>query len=139
MSNIYKTQALMEQGVDFSSIYKEKQTVIKEMLGFDFDVSEIVDFLQAETNNFSKQSDLALDLDNNIYLLYTRWIGEGKEDQQEDEQEDQQEESKSESSDVSEWQEAIETLNMLIEDGGSKKDLAEWGEAVETLNMLIEG
>lgn len=47
------------------------------------------------------------------------------------------EEMKSESSEIMEWKEAIETLNMLIEDGGSKKDVAEWTEAVETLNILI--
>ena len=47
------------------------------------------------------------------------------------------EEMKSESSEIMEWKEAIETLNMLIEDGGSKKDIAEWTEAVETLNILI--
>ena len=46
-----------------------------------------------------------------------------------------------ESSDVAEWTEAIDTLNMLIEVGklsGSDKDIAEWTEAVETLNMLID-
>jgi hypothetical protein len=43
-----------------------------------------------------------------------------------------------ESPEIAEWTEAIETLKMLIEVGGSAKDIAEWNEAVETLDMLID-
>ena len=39
---------------------------------------------------------------------------------------------------ISEWKEAIETLNMLIEMGGKKAEISEWNEAIETLNMLVE-
>jgi hypothetical protein len=37
-----------------------------------------------------------------------------------------------------EWTDAIDTLKMLIESGGSKQDIAEWKDAVETLEMLLE-
>jgi hypothetical protein len=127
MSQIYKTQALMEQGVDFSSIYKDKQSVVKEMLGFDFDVSEIVDFLQAETGNFSKQSDLALDLDKNIYMLYTSWIEKEKAGKEEEEEEE---------STTPETEEKNKIEKELLDLNGLK-DFVE-GDELEKINKEIE-
>jgi hypothetical protein len=67
-----------------------------------------------------------VDVKNMIAESYPNAIGKGAEP------------TKTESPEISEWKEAIETLKMLIEDGGSKKDISEWTEAVETLNILIE-
>ncbi len=52
--------------------------------------------------------------------------------------EEKKESASSGSSDKNEWGEAIETMEMLIEVGGSKKDIAEWKDAIETLKMLLE-
>lgn len=47
--------------------------------------------------------------------------------------------SKALSPEVAEWKEAIETLQMLIDEGaGGKSDIAAWKEAIETLQMLID-
>ncbi len=37
-----------------------------------------------------------------------------------------------------EWEEAIETLSLLISIGGKKKEIAEWMDAKETLTMLLD-
>ena len=76
----YKTQELLEKGVDFGLIYPMKQTVVKEMTGFDFDLGGIVSFLKKETNSFQEQIPLALDIDRQIFSIYTKWsVEEGKE------------------------------------------------------------
>jgi len=62
MQSAYKTEQLIDEGVDFSNIYAEKQDVVKEMTGFDFDLSRIVQFLQKETKQFTQQLPLARNL-----------------------------------------------------------------------------
>lgn len=44
----------------------------------------------------------------------------------------------SESDIAAEWAEAVSTLEMLIEVGGTDEEIAEWKEAVDTLKMLSE-
>lgn len=39
---------------------------------------------------------------------------------------------------TAEWREAIESLQMLIDLGGSPAEIAEWREAVESLKMLMQ-
>ena len=70
----YKTQELVDKGVDFSKIYPEKQSVVKEMTGFDFNLESIVLFLKKETDNYKIQTPLALDLDKHIYNIYLKSI-----------------------------------------------------------------
>jgi hypothetical protein len=38
---------------------------------------------------------------------------------------------------AAEWQDALETLELLISAGGSPADLAEWQEASQTLKLLL--
>lgn len=42
------------------------------------------------------------------------------------------------SEEVKEWKEAIENLNMLLEEGGTDAENSEWKEAIDNLNYLIE-
>lgn len=72
----YKTHKLMDEGVNFNSIYPEKQEVVKQMTGVDFTLPQIVLFLKKQTDNFEKQMPLATDLDNAIYSVYLKWSGE---------------------------------------------------------------
>ena len=65
-SNTYKIAALLDKGVDFSSIFPEKQNVVKEMTGFNFDLANIVNFIKKETKDFTEQNPLALDVDKHI-------------------------------------------------------------------------
>lgn len=143
MQSAYKTEQLIDEGVDFSNIYAEKQGVVKEMTGFDFDLSRIVQFLQKETKQFTVQLPLALDIDRSIYSIYEKWK-QSKGEEAEAKPQPKAKEPKAEKpkaeepSNLGEWKEAIETLQMLIGEGGSDENIGEWNEAVDTLNMLIE-
>jgi hypothetical protein len=80
-NSVYKTQELIDQKVDFSVIFPEKQKVVKEMTGFDFSFPEIVSFLRTTTDNFTKENPIALDIDREIYatyLVYKEKSGEPK-------------------------------------------------------------
>lgn len=75
----FKTQELASRGVDFNAIYPEKQDAVKQMTGYDFSLPTIVSFLKKETNDYEKQSPLALDIDKHIYSIYLKWQqSEGK-------------------------------------------------------------
>ena len=69
----YQTQQLLDKGVNFATIYPEKQGVVKEMTGFDFDLQNIVSFLQKETDNFTIVLPLALEIDKNIVSIYNKY------------------------------------------------------------------
>jgi len=75
----YKTQELIDKGINFNSIYPEKQEVVKQMTGVDFNFAQIVTFLKSQTDNFQKQTPLALDLDRHIYSVYLKWSSKPKE------------------------------------------------------------
>ena len=78
MQYSYKTHKLLDEGVNFGKVYSDKQEVVKEMTGFDFNLSNIVSFLKKETDNFTKTNiELALDLDRHIYTIYLKWVKEG--------------------------------------------------------------
>ena len=75
----YQTQGLLDKGVNFATIYPEKQGVVKEMTGFDFDLATIVNFLQKETDNFTIVLPLALEIDKNIVSIYNKYqVSQGK-------------------------------------------------------------
>lgn len=78
MQYTYQTQKLLNDGVNFAAIYPEKQGVIKEMTGFDFSLPEIVQFLKTETDNFTKQNPIALDMDNYIVAIHNKWKGKSE-------------------------------------------------------------
>lgn len=107
-------------GLDMSALPDNAAQYIKDQILND----QNINLLPTDDEDF-------VDVKNTIAKLYPSAVGVKKQETAN--------ETKTEGSEVSEWKEAIETLNMLIEDGGSKKDLDEWNEAFETLNMLIEG
>lgn len=69
----FKTQELASKGIDFNAIYPEKQDAVRQMTGYDFSLPTIVSFLKKETNDYEKQSPLALDIDKHIYSIYLKW------------------------------------------------------------------
>jgi hypothetical protein len=71
---LYKTKKLIENGVNFSAIYSNKQEQVKDLTGFDFNLSNIVSFLKNQTNDFTTQNALAFDIDNQIYSIYMKWV-----------------------------------------------------------------
>lgn len=68
----YKTQELLERGVDFSTIFPEKQDIVKDMVGFDFNLADIVQFIKVQTQDFTVENPLALDVDKHIYYIYQK-------------------------------------------------------------------
>ena len=78
MQYSYKTHKLLDEGINFGNVYSDKQEIVKEMTGFDFNLSNIVSFLKKETDNFTKTIDLALDLDRHIYAIYLKWAKGGE-------------------------------------------------------------
>jgi hypothetical protein len=75
----YQTQQLLDKGVNFATIYPEKQGIVKEMTGFDFDLVNIVAFLKKETDNFTILLPLALEIDKNIVSIYNKYqVSQGK-------------------------------------------------------------
>ena len=136
-TNVYQTQRLMESGVDFNLVYSEKQSVIRDMTGFDFNLQGIVAFLKAQTDNFQKQDPLALDIDRNIKAIYDKWASKG-EPTETPKEVPTETPMPNATDDKAEWNEASETLKMLISTkSGGKKEVAEWKEAIETLEMLL--
>ena len=136
-NSVYQTQRLLDSGVDFNTVYSEKQSVIRDMTGFDFNLQNIVSFLKTQTDNFQKQIPLALDIDRNIKAIYDKWVSKGQPSETPTEVPSETP-MPSEADDKAEWSEAIETLKMLFDTkSGGKKELAEWKEAIETLEMLL--
>ena len=51
---MYNVKNLVENNYDFSVVFPEKQASIRENTGLDFNLPEIVAFLQQQTNNVFK-------------------------------------------------------------------------------------
>lgn len=125
----YKTQELVDKGVDFSTIYPEKQTAVKEMTGFDFNLSNIVSFLKKETDNYQKQLPLALELDKHIYAIYLK---SGQKPSATPKA------TPSENETVIKLKKEISELNDLIEMESDEKKIKVFEKEISELNDLIE-
>lgn len=77
---MYKLKKLIEENVDFSEIYPQKQMSVRENTGLDFDLAGIVLFLQKQTNNFTIDNTIAKDLDDAIFKIVEQWRSEQKPD-----------------------------------------------------------
>lgn len=131
---MYRIPELQAMGVDFNEVYFDKQEAVKTATGMDFSLYDIVQLLKEETKDFSISNRVAEDIDGAIYNLTIKYLTEtGKMPQEEI----PEEEEEVEESETAEWKDAIETLNILIESGGTKKQIKEWQDAIETLNLLI--
>jgi hypothetical protein len=123
----YKTEKLLQDGVDFSNLFSEKQKLVKDMTGFAFDLENIVNFLKKETDNFQKQTKLALDIDANIYQIYLKWSkGAGNQDADSDEDNEQEQSMPTDADNI----EAIELMFDLLPDDDTQ-------EAIELMIELL--
>jgi hypothetical protein len=80
----YKIKKLVDEGFDFNSLYPEKQEEARSSTLLNFSISEIVEFLRKQTNEFRDDFPLAQDLDEAIYKLYEKQMkkdGEKVEDE----------------------------------------------------------
>lgn len=129
MQQKYKVQELINQGVDFASIFPENQGIVKEMTGFDFNLVDIVDFVKTQTNNFTKSIPLAEDIDSQIYMIYQKYIsGKGEES----------DEDSSASDVVTSLQMQISDLNDLIEMEDDEVVIERLKTEIKDLEELIE-
>jgi hypothetical protein len=124
----YKIQPLVEANYDFAKLYTDKQDAVRAATGLDFNLENIVKFLQRQTNNFTVDNPVAHDLDNAIYNIVTKHEQElGKTDEVKDEPLE-----KSEEETRQDIIEAIELLELLGEDADE-----ETKEALEILKTLV--
>ena len=75
----YQTQELIKSGFDFSSVFPDKQKSLTEMSGFDFTLSDIVQYLEKESKNFKEHSALLDDVDRTILIAVDAWKKESGE------------------------------------------------------------
>ena len=73
---MYNVKNLVENNYDFSVVFNEKQDSIRKSTGLDFNLSEIVSFLQKQTNNFTIDSPIAKDLDEAIFKVVKKYAEE---------------------------------------------------------------
>lgn len=122
---MYKLKQLIEQNVDFTEIYPEKQASVRENTGLDFDLNGIVLFLQKQTNNFTIDNTIAKDLDEAIFKLY-------EQSQREKSPEKQPEKTEEESR--QEWLDAIQALEALGEENLDEQER----DALMSLRLILE-
>jgi hypothetical protein len=125
---MYKIKKLLDDNVNFSEIYSEKQASVRDNTGLDFDLNGIVLFLQKQTNNFTIDNTIAKDLDEAIYKIYEQWNRE-KQPQPEEEPiplptEPQPEESSSEA-------DAITSMLLIDVEQGEK-------DAIESMLYIMD-
>ena len=136
-SNTYKIAALLDKGVDFSSIFPEKQNVVKEMTGFNFDLANIVNFIKKETKDFTEQNPLALDVDKHIYAIYLKYAEKNGEKPSETQTQTTETSETSAADEKAETLEAISLLEelSLMQKGKEKKETL---EAISLMRELLE-
>ena len=65
----YKVKKLIEAKYDFSQVKPEKQALLKEKEGFNFNLADVVELLRSETNQFTVKNPVAQALDTEIYAM----------------------------------------------------------------------
>ena len=129
----YKTQELIDKGINFNSIYPEKQEVVKQMTGVDFNFAQIVTFLKSQTDNFQKQTPLALDLDRHIYSVYLKWSSKPKETATEKPTTPSASSTSSKKEDLADRLELLKEMLSETKDKSKKADLKDRIELIEEM------
>ena len=134
----YRTEELIHENVDFSAIFPEKQDIVRESSGFEFNLQDIVSFIKKQTKNFTKDVPLAHEIDMAIYGIYQKYAGI------QDDEDDEFTVPTPESDDIKALRAEVESLNQAIElladDPESlavvKEELASVESAIETLKSI---
>lgn len=150
----YQLAPLVKENFDFSKLYPAQQAEVQKSLSVAFNLSEVVNYVQKATNNFRVENQIAMDVDNEIYDIYKKYMeGEGKaEPKAEPKEEEIEVETPSgdiiisdtakdlySPEEIQEWVENIENLTILLEDRDSYDDktIMEWEETIENLKILL--
>jgi hypothetical protein len=121
----YKIQPLVEANYDFAKLYSDKQEAVRMATGLDFNLENIVKFLQRQTNNFTVDNPVAHDLDNAIFNIVSKYDKDSGKMEEEPLEKSEEETRK-------DILEAIELLELLGEDADE-----ETKEALEILRTLV--
>lgn len=133
----YKIQRLIEEGYDFDKLFPEKQEAVKVQAGLDFTLSQIVLFLQKQTNNFTIDNPVAHDLDDAIMKVIASYEEQKQPEPKEEKQPEPKEQTEEELK--QEWQDAIDSLTMLLSTvDENDPNRQEWQEAIDTLTELLK-
>lgn len=150
----YQLPPLVKENFDFSNLYPEKQSEVQKSLSVAFNLSEVVNYIQKATNNFRVENQIAMDVDNEIYDIYKKYMeAEGKaEPKAEPKEEEIEMETPSgdiiisdtakelySPDEIQEWLDTIESLNDLLktkEDFG-EAEVTEWEETIASLKDLL--
>ena len=150
----YQLAPLVKENFDFSKLYPAQQAEVQKSLSVAFKLSEVVNYVQKATNNFRVENQIAMDVDNEIYDIYKKYMeGEGKaEPKAEPKEEEIEVETPSgdiiisdtakdlySPEEIQEWVENIENLTILLEDRDSYDDktIMEWEETIDNLKILL--
>ena len=80
MSHKYHLERLVKEGVNFDSLFADKQDLVRKETGMAFGLNDVVTLIGSHTDSFSRHSPVAVDLDNAIYGIYLKSTGsDGKE------------------------------------------------------------
>jgi hypothetical protein len=125
----YKLKEYVEKGYEFNQIFPNKVIEVQQMTGMLFDIQDVVDYLQQQTNDFKIENPVAKDLDNAIYKLILK---------HEPSQPEPEEEAKNP---IDEWVASVESLYDLLSGDTSaftEENLNEWKAALELQVGLLE-
>ena len=151
----YQLAPLVKENFDFSKLYPAQQAEVQKSLSVAFNLSEVVNYVQKATNNFRVENQIAMDVDNEIYSIYKKYMqDEGKAEPKAEPMEEEIE-VETPSGDIiiisdtakdlyspDEIQEFIDkntSLNELLatkEDFG-EAEVAEWEETIASLKDLL--
>lgn len=62
----YQTPILIKEKYDFSKVKPEGQKELSEMMGYDFTLVDVVQYLKKISKNFTEQDTLSLEIDKTI-------------------------------------------------------------------------
>lgn len=150
----YQLPPLVKENFDFSNLYPAEQSEVQKSLSVAFNLSEVVNYIQKATNNFRVENQIAMDVDNEIYDIYKKYME--KEGKAEPKAEPKEEEIEIETpsgdiiisdtakelyspEEIQEWLDTIESLNDLLktkEDFG-EAEVTEWEETIASLKDLL--
>lgn len=150
----YLVKKLVDINFQFDSINPEQQEKIKKSTDLDITLSEIVGFLEKESNNFTITNPLCIELDTLIDKTVTEWFKSIKQPRPDEEPKEipppppveiPVEEVKTEEKvvfTVEQIQDAIEALELSLElmkdDFGDKKLNKKQKKELQDLEFLIE-
>jgi hypothetical protein len=129
MASKYRLKDYVQKGYDFNAIYPNKVEEVQKMTGMLFNLKDVVDYLQKQTNDFKIENPVAQELDNAIYNLILKADKKSEEPEMEKEKDY-----------TVEWAASAELQYDLLKNKGDydASTIAEWEASLSLLIDLLE-